>query len=190
MTRNRKIRTKRNCASPSSKAPQGTTETDTQYWRLLKNKINVSSALITSQVRNCLGPKFVKLENKNWNICSISEYTRKLTNVKQLHSIRSLQLTRSGWTQAQQSRESHAKEVTNCGKRIQKRTSTRSVCWDSSIGSVEGNNPFPQRTTSKHLERCTSTCHVRIFTQRLRDVCWHVCRWKTDLASTLENLDG
>ena len=33
---------------------------------------------------------------------------------------------------------------------------------------------------------CTSTCHVRIFTHSLRDLCWYVCKWLTEWASALE----
>ena len=41
----------------------------------------------------------------------------------------------------------------------------------------------------KHSQSCTSTCHVRTFKQRLRDLCWYVCQRRTREASTLEQMD-
>ena len=32
-----------------------------------------------------------------------------------------------------------------------------------------------------HKQTCSSTCHVRIFTQRLRHLCWYVCQCKNGL---------
>ena len=64
-----------------------------------------------------------------------------------------------------------------CGDRL--------VCGDSSAGSVESHTIHrSERTTSKHSQSCTSTCHVRIFTQMLGDLCWHVCQWENSVNST------
>ena len=51
----------RECPSQASKASRGTIARETQYWRMLKKNIRVSSALMTSQVRSCRCLKFAEL---------------------------------------------------------------------------------------------------------------------------------
>ena len=42
------------------------------------------------------------------------------------------------------------------------------ACRDSSIGGAESHHNRFQRTTKKHFQSCTSTCHVHISKRRLR----------------------
>ena len=46
---------------------------------------------------------------------------------------------------------------------------------------------FAAKSKSKHSQSCTLTRHVRAFTQRFRDLCCHVCLWRTERASSLEH---
>ena len=61
----RKISTKRNCASQSSKDSQDAVERHTRYWQRFENKNNASHALMTSQAKNCRDMKCAKLVQKN-----------------------------------------------------------------------------------------------------------------------------
>ena len=95
--------------------------------------------------------------------------------------------TRGGSTQTEHSRESPCKPGHDSWHENSKvETDTTYMQW--TVGSVESKKQSPsQRTTSKHSQSCTSTCHVHTFTQKLRDLYWYFCPWRTEGSPTPGN---
>ena len=143
--------------------------------RHLRKKINGSSALVTSQAKNCRALQFAKLQNRYRNTCATFGVYEK---VDERDATARYQVTPvdTKWVRHKHSVRggAHSIQVTARGTRVQKWRPSRLVC-----GSVQNKYDPSKRTTSKHFQSCTSTCHVHTITQKLRDWCWCVCQWRT-----------
>ena len=58
------------------------------------------------------------------------------------------------------------------------------------LEALKARTPIAANKKSEHSQSCTSTCHVHMFTQRLRDLCWYLSQSETGWTPTLENGTG
>ena len=100
-----------------------------------------------------------------------SECMKKPVSVKPLHSIRSFQSTRGGWTQTKHLRRTPCKS----DHELLQETSKMKIGQICTHGLLHWKRSRLysrlQQITSRHSQSCTSTCHVHTFMHKSSETC-------------------